>query len=189
MSGHDFYALLGVTHDASDEEIKSAYRQRVKQCHPDRGETGDPERFRRVREAYETLSNPDRRREYDRERAGRFPASWMGGFVEPLSPLGGFREIFTPPPADVQLDIIMSPTEALSGGRAVIEDRRDTPCPRCAGSGLDYFGWCSSCRGHGWLRVYERVAFDIPPGAEHGDFVIARRADGTGVRARIRIRG
>ncbi|HSF17397.1 MAG TPA: hypothetical protein VLK65_17780, partial [Vicinamibacteria bacterium] len=105
-----------------------------------------------------------------------------------LSPLGGFKEIFSPPPAGVQLDIIMTPSEALRGGRAVIEDRRDTPCLRCAGSGLDFFGWCASCRGRGWLLIYERIAFDIPSGAEHGDQVIARRANGSSVRARIRIR-
>jgi DnaJ domain len=64
----DYYRVLGVERTASAEDIKSAFRQRAKQLHPDRGGvTGDRERFRRLLEAYETLRDPQRRLSYDAE--------------------------------------------------------------------------------------------------------------------------
>jgi hypothetical protein len=64
----DYYEVLGVSHNATAEELKQAYRRRARECHPDTN-PGDPEaaaRFREVTEAYETLSDPERRAEYDR---------------------------------------------------------------------------------------------------------------------------
>jgi DnaJ domain len=63
----DYYALLGVTPDATVAQIKSAYRKLAKQYHPDVNNSADAaERFREITEAYDTLSDPDRRRRYDR---------------------------------------------------------------------------------------------------------------------------
>ena len=59
----DYYNILGVNENASPDEIKKAYRKLANQHHPDKG--GDEERFKRIKLAYEVLSNPNRRKEYD----------------------------------------------------------------------------------------------------------------------------
>ncbi len=65
----DFYGLLGVAPDASPETIKSAYRRKAAQFHPDRNPEADAAtKFRAVQEAYELLSDPDRRKAYDETR-------------------------------------------------------------------------------------------------------------------------
>ena len=73
----NYYVILGVSSDASQDEIKSAYRREAKRCHPDRsGEGSEP--FLDIREAYEVLGDPARRRDYDREMAGDEKGSRSG---------------------------------------------------------------------------------------------------------------
>jgi DnaJ-class molecular chaperone len=181
-----YYELLGVRSDATESEIKAAYRALARKFHPDSGRPGDVERFREIQEAYETLSDPEKRRSYDRARSHPVPVSWTGGFEEPVAP---FREIFTRPrraaPAD--LDIVLSEEQAARGGEAVLEIGRDLDCSDCRGSGFGFYGWCSTCCGEGGVRVIERIRFRIPPGVGSGDVLRARAIDGSSVRARVRV--
>ncbi len=181
-----YYELLGVSAGASESEIKAAYRRLARQYHPDSGRPGDVERFREIHEAYETLSDPERRQSYDRARSHAIPVSWTGGFEEPLP---AFREVFTRPrraaPAD--LDIVLNEGEAARGGETVLEIGKDLDCPDCEGNGTGFYEWCSGCRGEGVVRAYEQLRFRIPAGAESGEVVLARASDGTSVRARIRV--
>ena len=73
-----FYDVLGVSKDASEAEIKKAFRSLAVKCHPDSG--GDEEKFKEISEAYETLSHPDKRREYDQMlQFGGIPGQGMPG--------------------------------------------------------------------------------------------------------------
>jgi len=103
----NYYLLLGVTSDASDEEIKTAFRRRALELHPDRsGLESDP--FLEIKEAYGVLADPKRRRHYDEERLAQplIPRSGWRPSPEPLRPprrrveplrpretTGGFREV------------------------------------------------------------------------------------------------
>jgi molecular chaperone DnaJ len=188
----DFYGLLGVSRDATDSEIKTAYRRLAKILHPDSGTPGDVERFRSIQEAYETLSDPEKRRSYDAGGTPEHavPVSWTGGFEEPIpwfretrriSPRQRFREA-------VHLDIVMSEEEAMRGGEVILEVPSDSSCRRCDGVGFDFFGWCRTCLGDGLVRTFERLRFRLPAGVETGDVVSAARPDGAFVRALVRVR-
>lgn len=65
----DYYKVLGLTSDAEEKEIRAAYRKKAKKYHPDAGEGSSAEAFREIQDAYELLSDPGKRREYDRSRA------------------------------------------------------------------------------------------------------------------------
>jgi DnaJ-class molecular chaperone len=187
----DYYSLLGLSRDATEADIKAAYRRLAKQYHPDSGAPPDVARFHDIQRAYETLSDPERRRAYDRGGAPPSgpPVSWTGGFTEPLVP---FREVArrrpTPMEPDVDVDIVVSRDEAERGAEAVLEVPYDEVCRTCGGIGLDFFGWCGTCRGEGRVRARERIRVRVPPGAMHGDLVAVGRARGRTIRGRIRVR-
>src|SRR5262245_29636264 len=82
----DYYEVLGVARDATAEELKRAYRRRAREWHPDIN-PGNPEaaaRFREAREAYETLSDPERRAEYDRTHPPQFTLAELLTAIEEL---------------------------------------------------------------------------------------------------------
>ncbi len=181
-----YYELLGVPSTAGESEIKAAYRRLAREFHPDSGRPGDVARFREIQEAYETLSDPEKRRSYDRARSCAVPVSWTGGFEEPIAP---FREVFSRNQGGAlpSLDIVLSEDEAARGGEVVLEIADEVDCGECAGSGFGFYGWCSACSGEGVVRARERIHFRVPPGAESGDEVLGRRGSGSGLRARIRV--
>ena len=80
----NYYVILGVPHDADTDTIRSAFRALARRYHPDAGEGASADRFREVLAAYETLSHPARRGQYDRILRAARPA--VAQFVEPLRP-------------------------------------------------------------------------------------------------------
>ena len=167
MTVPDYYAILGVDREATQDEIKRAFRKLARETHPD-SNGGDPEaehRFREVAEAYEVLGDPARRASYD--RGGSFDPSDLfssfGGIDEVLSrffggagfPFGGTQR----GPAqgdDIGVATSISLTEAAAGVERQVTYRARVSCPTCAGSGSAPGAGlvtCERCSGQGSLRV------------------------------------
>lgn len=163
----DYYQILGVEKNASEEEIKKSYRKLAFQYHPDMNQ--DPaaaERFKEINEAYEVLSDPEKRAAYDRmdEAAA---AGWGRSFEGfGLGGLGDLFEAFFSGTAtasrrmpqrgdDVKVQLTLSFEEAALGGEREIELTRTENCPPCSGSGARPGSQplrCSSCNGAGQVQ-------------------------------------
>jgi molecular chaperone DnaJ len=167
MPARDYYAILGVDRDASEAEIKKAYRQLALQHHPDRnpGNKRAEENFKELSEAYAVLSDPDKRSQYDRFGTVAAPA---GGFEQGFGSLfedlfegffagtGRSRRSRTAAGEDLQYELTISLEEAASGVDTKIQIPRPERCEVCGGSGLEpgsRRAACDMCRGRGEVRL------------------------------------
>ncbi len=171
----DLYALLGVPRDASQDQIKRAYRRRARELHPDAG--GDADAFKQVTHAYEVLSDPERRGRYDRfgDDATRTATSDPFGFGGGFGGLGdvfdaffgtGFTTSSRPrtdePGRDVLVGIEVDLEEVALGTQREVSIDTAVPCERCDGSGSAGDGGpvtCRTCGGAGQVRRVVRSAF------------------------------
>jgi len=190
----DYYVVLGVSRGADIHKIKKAYRMIVKKYHPDTaaGQT-PPEKFFEARQAYEILSDEERRRQYDQKLQERRPpavgiadagvrprrppvqdsrryASAADEFFEGFVP-GFFPDYFEKGRGrgkDLCLEIILSPQEAHHGGLFPLTVPVREPCPHCGSKGLwdDFF--CPVCTGAGSIPAERKFSLSIPPQVRHG---------------------
>jgi molecular chaperone DnaJ len=172
----DYYDTLGVPRSAPPDEIKRAFRRLAMQYHPDRNSEPEAEqRFKEINEAYEILSDPERRAAYDRYgHAGVEGAFGARGF-EGFGPFGGFGDIFdaffgatqtrrrTPRRgADVQVSLNLEFEEAAFGTTKHVEVTRTELCSQCNGlraePGTEPVK-CGTCEGVGEVRRVQRSVF------------------------------
>lgn len=171
----DLYATLGVHRNATDEEIKRAYRELARRYHPD-SNPEDPqaeERFKEITAAYEVLRDPERRRRYDvfGDSGARPPtpgatADPFGGFGDLFDaffggdPFGSRRSHTGPVRGDDAETVIeLTLEEAAFGVTRTIEVRLPAECGRCKGSGCEpgtFPTRCDVCAGHGEVRQVRR---------------------------------
>jgi molecular chaperone DnaJ len=169
----DYYEVLGVNRQATQEEIKKAFRRLARQYHPDMNKDPDAEaRFKEINEAYEVLSDQDKRAAYDRfGHAG--PQAGFGGY----SDFGGFEDIFesffggmrTGPAAtrrgpvrgaDLRYDLTIEFAEAVFGCEKEILVTRHETCPQCQGTGAEPGTQpirCPQCNGTGEVRRQQQT--------------------------------
>jgi DnaJ-class molecular chaperone len=196
MPVKNYYWILGVPVSGGPERVRAAFRDLVKQHHPDRsGESTG--RFRDVVEAYETLSDPNRRRAYNRrlreaEQHGQPRPAWPA--PEPLTPgpVSLFRDFGAAGPSFAELhdrftrnfepwripkgdrpealdvEIVLTPEEARRGGILPIGLPVLRACPTCAGSGIDWPFPCRTCWRRGRNPTEEPIAVRVPPFVQSG---------------------
>ena len=178
----DYYEVLGVDKNASEDEIKRAYKKLARKYHPDMnpGDKEAEEKFKEINEANEVLSDPEKKASYDQFGfAGTDPnygAGQGGGFG------GGFDF------GDLG-DIFGSFFGGFGGqqqrchGSGVVQTRRQTPmgvfassnpCRKCGGTGRIIHQPCPDCHGGGFTRKRKTIKVSIPAGIDHGQTISLR---------------
>lgn len=193
MSKKDYYDLLGVEKTASENDIKKAYRKLAMKYHPDKFSNASEkekkeaeEKFKEVNEAYQVLSDPDKRAKYDRFGHAAFEnggggAGGFGGFggfegfgnAEDIfssffgggggfGGFGGGRQRGPEPGADLRVDVTLTLEEVAKGVEKEINYRRQAKCKTCNGTGAEpgsNLKTCDKCNGTGKIKVTQRTVF------------------------------
>ena len=180
MQKRDYYEILGVRKDSSEQELKSAYRKLAIQHHPDKnaGDKEAEEKFKEGAEAYSVLSDPDQRARYDRfghagvnSSAGGFQGfdpdvfSDFSDILGDFFGFGGSRRQPNQPGrgADLRYDLEINFMEAVAGVKTKIKIPRQETCQSCRGTGADPkegLSTCTACQGQGSVR-YQQGFFTI----------------------------
>jgi molecular chaperone DnaJ len=179
LSKRDYYEILGVARDATDPQIKSAYRKLALKYHPDRnpGDAKAEEAFKEAAEAYAVISDTDKRSAYDRfghagvsgAGAGGFDPSAFAGFEDIFGNLGdlfGFGDVFggrrrrggPQRGSDLRYDLEISFEESFTGTETSIQIPREETCDTCKGSGAadgTSPETCGQCKGSGQQRFQQ----------------------------------
>ena len=180
----DYYEVLGVNKGASDDEIKKAYRQAAKKYHPDLhpGDKEAEEKFKEVNEAYEVLSDKEKKARYDQfGHAGVDPNYGAGGAGSPFGQDIDFGDIFSSffggfggrrsanPNAprrgsDIETQLYISFEEAAKGCKKTVQYQAVSTCKDCNGTGAQRGTspkTCSACGGRGQVTINQRTPFGV----------------------------
>lgn len=183
MAEQDYYEILGVSRNATDDELKQAFRKMARKYHPDvNKEPGAEEKFKEINEAFQVLSDPDKRAAYD--RYGKAGVSGMGGGFDysqvDLSDIlgdlfgfggfGGFGQTRSSASgknaprrgADLQTSVTLQFEEAVFGAEKEIIFSRDEKCSRCGGTGAEpgtSAKKCTTCHGTGEVKTTRQTMF------------------------------
>jgi len=166
----DFYERLGIKKGASEDEIKKTYRRLARKYHPDLnpGDNAAEKKFKEINEAYEVLSDPKKRAEYD--EYGRVASEGVHGFegfnARDFGGFGGTEDIFADlfggggfeqrqrpsRGSDLSTHLDISLEEACTGVTRSISLRREVSCKSCGGTGAESYQTCPYCKGAGSIK-------------------------------------
>ena len=213
----DYYEVLGVEKNATDDDIKRAFRRKAKECHPDLhpNDKEAEERFKELNEANEVLSDPDKRARYDQfgfedpmggmgggNPFGGMDFGGMGGMGDILEQMfgmggmggmGGQRRNAPRQGADVRYDLRISFEEAAKGCTKSVEFYRSENCTTCKGSGAKpgtQPETCTMCKGAGQIRQSNGWMSTVRtcPGCGGAGKVIKEKCTGCGGTGRTRVK-
>lgn len=174
----DLYEILGVSKNATDDEIKKAYRNLAKKYHPDvnPGNKEAEQKFKEINEAYQILSDPQKRAQYDQFGSSSFEQGGFGQGGFDFGGFGGFTDIFEDifdmfgggtrrnsgpqKGRDIRYDMTLTFEEAAFGVEKEIEVERLEECDKCNGSGAKpgtKVETCPMCHGTGEIRVTQNT--------------------------------
>jgi molecular chaperone DnaJ len=202
MAGKDYYNILGVSRNASEREIKQAFRKLARQYHPDvnPSDKSAEAKFKQINEAYEVLSDKEKRQKYDQfgdqwqyadqfARAQRqqapfgdfsqtgaqrfhFEEADLGSLFDDLFG-GGIRGRRVRPRRgrDIKHPVEVTLEEAYHGTKRTIALQTKEPCSGCKGTGQIQGLPCSVCQGFGVVSSVKRLEVKIPPGVKDGSRV------------------
>lgn len=171
MSKRDYYDVLGVNKNANQDEIKKAYRKKALEHHPDKG--GDEAIFKEIAEAYEVLSDDDKKAKYDRfgHNGPKVTSTGGGfdGFPFDINELfknfgGGFSGGFTSSRPqrrgdDLNINIKMTFEDLFSGVHKKVKYKRHKSCESCNGAGGSGVKTCPTCQGAGHIAQVTHTPF------------------------------
>lgn len=175
MAKRDFYEILGVSRSADEDELKKAYRKLAMKFHPDRNpdDKSAEEKFKEAKEAYEMLSDPQKRAAYDQyghagvEQGAGSPGGGAGGFSDIFGDMfgdifgggnGGRGRNAVYRGADLRYNLDISLEEAARGCEKQIRIPTQEECDTCHGSGAKpgtQAKTCTTCGGHGQVRMQQ----------------------------------
>ena len=181
MAKRDYYETLGVAKGATDAEMKAAFRKAAMVCHPDRnpGDKAAESRFKELNEAYQALSDPQKRAAYDRFGHAAFENGGLGqagagmgdGFASSMSDIfddlfgemmggrrGGQRSGGAERGSDLRYNLEISLEDAFRGKTAAVRMPTSVSCDVCMGSGAKAGSKpkkCTTCAGHGRVRAQQ----------------------------------
>ena len=144
----DFYQILGVNENASQDEIKKAYRKLAVEHHPDKG--GDENKFKKISEAYDTIGDENKRSQYDNQKRNPF-ANMGGGGFNPFEDM--FNQMHTQRRRSVPdkvIEVIIGALESYNGSDKTINYVRESKCGGCNGNGGERIN-CTTCNGEGFI--------------------------------------
>lgn len=181
----NYYEILGVSRDASDDEIKKAYRKLAHKYHPDKA-GGDEKKFKEINEAYQVLSDKKKREQYDQfgqtfEGAGGRPGGWdfgdfnFGGFSNQSDSFSDWEDVFSDifggfgryekrakAGKDIQVDVEISFEEMVKGAKRDLKLYKTSKCDICNGTGSEIGSKkeiCQTCKGKGQIRKSSKSFF------------------------------
>lgn len=186
MAKKDYYEILGISKSASDAEIKSAFRKKAKEYHPDNKETGNADKFKEVSEAYGVLGDATKRKQYDQFGSAAFDNNMGGGFQGFDGFSGGFSgfgfddidlgSIFETMMGggrahssgrratkgnDILVELNLSFEEAVFGCEKAFRVDLDEICSDCQGKGGKNAQTCSNCNGRGTIIREQRSILGV----------------------------
>ncbi len=182
MTGKDYYSIMGVSRAVSEKDLKATYRRLARQYHPDvnPGNKAAEEKFKEINQAYEVLSDPEKRKKYDKygdqwQDADHFDeATRQQGERTSNSSSGNQETEFirqttrTRQGHDIEYPIEITLEEAYKGTIRNISVQSEVSCTACGGTGRIRNMLCSVCHGTGRMLQIKHLQVKIPAGVNNG---------------------